>query len=76
MCRLSSREKTSLQDLSKERRPGGAGGPPIGDGDDDEREEGPTGEGLRGWFPGSEGGGAGSQRHLACSSHGSGFLTH
>ncbi|KAM5296910.1 protein phosphatase 1 regulatory subunit 12C isoform 2-T2 [Glossophaga mutica] len=42
VCRLSSREKTSLQDLSKERRPGGAGGPPIGDGDDDEREEGST----------------------------------
>lgn len=45
VCRLSSREKISLQDLSKERRPGGAGGPPIQD-DDDEREEGPTGEGL------------------------------
>ncbi|XP_016073821.1 PREDICTED: protein phosphatase 1 regulatory subunit 12C [Miniopterus natalensis] len=41
VCRLSSREKISLQDLSKERRPGGAGGPPIQD-DDDEREEGPT----------------------------------
>ncbi|XP_015424941.1 PREDICTED: protein phosphatase 1 regulatory subunit 12C [Myotis davidii] len=41
VCRLSSREKISLQDLSKERRPGGAGGPPIRD-DDDEREEGPT----------------------------------
>ena len=34
MCRLSSREKISLQDLSKERRPGGAGGPPIGDEDE------------------------------------------
>ncbi|XP_045435658.1 protein phosphatase 1 regulatory subunit 12C isoform X2 [Pipistrellus kuhlii] len=41
VCRLSSREKISLQDLSKERRPGGAGGPPIRD-DDDEKEEGPT----------------------------------
>ncbi|XP_076986882.1 protein phosphatase 1 regulatory subunit 12C isoform X2 [Tamandua tetradactyla] len=40
VCRLSSREKISLQDLSKERRPGGAGGPPIRD--DDEGEEGPT----------------------------------
>lgn len=39
MCRLSSREKISLQDLSKERRPGGAGGPPIHD--EDEGEEGP-----------------------------------
>lgn len=39
MCRLSSREKISLQDLSKERRPGGAGGPPIRD--EDEGEEGP-----------------------------------
>lgn len=48
MCRLSSREKISLQDLSKERRPGGAGGPPIRD-DDDEREEGPTGEQLGAW---------------------------
>lgn len=47
MCRLSSREKISLQDLSKERRPGGAGGPPIQD--EDEGEEGLTGEG-----PGSE----------------------
>ncbi|XP_052026017.1 protein phosphatase 1 regulatory subunit 12C isoform X1 [Apodemus sylvaticus] len=37
VCRLSSREKISLQDLSKERRPGGAGGPPIGD--EDEGEE-------------------------------------
>ncbi|XP_053770891.1 protein phosphatase 1 regulatory subunit 12C isoform X2 [Desmodus rotundus] len=42
VCRLSSREKISLQDLSKERRPGGAGGPPIRNGDEDEREEGPT----------------------------------
>ncbi|XP_025770213.1 protein phosphatase 1 regulatory subunit 12C [Puma concolor] len=41
VCRLSSREKISLQDLSKERRPGGAGGPPIHD--EDEGEEGPTG---------------------------------
>uniref|UniRef100_A0A8C8Y4L5 Protein phosphatase 1 regulatory subunit n=1 Tax=Panthera leo TaxID=9689 RepID=A0A8C8Y4L5_PANLE len=40
VCRLSSREKISLQDLSKERRPGGAGGPPIHD--EDEGEEGPT----------------------------------
>ncbi|XP_014649691.1 PREDICTED: protein phosphatase 1 regulatory subunit 12C, partial [Ceratotherium simum simum] len=40
VCRLSSREKISLQDLSKERRPGGARGPPIRD--EDEREEGPT----------------------------------
>ncbi|XP_062945488.1 protein phosphatase 1 regulatory subunit 12C isoform X2 [Cynocephalus volans] len=39
VCRLSSREKISLQDLSKERRPGGAGGPPIRD--EDEGEEGP-----------------------------------
>ncbi|KAB0396748.1 hypothetical protein E2I00_009762, partial [Balaenoptera physalus] len=44
VCRLSSREKISLQDLSKERRPGGAGGPPIRD--EDEGEEGPSGEGL------------------------------
>ncbi|XP_054565944.1 protein phosphatase 1 regulatory subunit 12C isoform X2 [Eptesicus fuscus] len=41
VCRLSSREKISLQDLSKERRPAGAGGTPIRD-DDDDREEGPT----------------------------------
>lgn len=34
---MSSREKISLQDLSKERRPGGAGGLPIGD--EDEGEE-------------------------------------
>lgn len=40
VCRLSSREKISLQDLSKERRPGGTGGPLIRD--DDDREEGPT----------------------------------
>ncbi|XP_049756848.1 protein phosphatase 1 regulatory subunit 12C isoform X4 [Elephas maximus indicus] len=40
VCRLSSREKISLQDLSKERRPGGAGGPPIRD--EDEGGEGPT----------------------------------
>nr|XP_027776889.1 protein phosphatase 1 regulatory subunit 12C isoform X1 [Marmota flaviventris] len=40
VCRLSSREKISLQDLSKERRPGGAGGPPIRD--EDEGEEGLT----------------------------------
>ncbi|KAM6222955.1 protein phosphatase 1 regulatory subunit 12C [Rhynchocyon petersi] len=40
VCRLSSREKISLQDLSKERRPGGAGGPPIRD--EEEGEEGPT----------------------------------
>ncbi|XP_012668922.1 protein phosphatase 1 regulatory subunit 12C isoform X2 [Otolemur garnettii] len=41
VCRLSSREKISLQDLSKERRPGGAGEPPIQD--EDEGEEAPTG---------------------------------
>ncbi|XP_053464007.1 protein phosphatase 1 regulatory subunit 12C isoform X3 [Nycticebus coucang] len=41
VCRLSSREKISLQDLSKERRPGGAGEPPIQD--EDEGEEGPMG---------------------------------
>ncbi|XP_046539533.1 protein phosphatase 1 regulatory subunit 12C [Equus quagga] len=40
VCRLSSREKISLQDLSKERRPGGGRGPPIRD--EDEGEEGPT----------------------------------
>eukprot|EP00071_Canis_lupus_P003847 XP_005616221.1 protein phosphatase 1 regulatory subunit 12C isoform X2 [Canis lupus familiaris] len=40
VCRLSSREKISLQDLSKERRPGGTGGPPIQD--EDEGEEGLT----------------------------------
>ncbi|XP_037675996.1 protein phosphatase 1 regulatory subunit 12C isoform X2 [Choloepus didactylus] len=40
VCRLSSREKISLQDLSKERRPEGAGGPPIQD--EDEGDEGPT----------------------------------
>ncbi|XP_044540732.1 protein phosphatase 1 regulatory subunit 12C, partial [Gracilinanus agilis] len=39
VCRLSSREKISLQDLSKERKPGGAGGPPLRD--DEESEEGP-----------------------------------
>ncbi|CAO2627287.1 Protein phosphatase 1 regulatory subunit 12C [Lemmus lemmus] len=36
VCRLSSREKISLQDLSKERRPGGAGGPSIRDEDEGE----------------------------------------
>lgn len=41
VCRLSSREKISLQDLSKERRPGGAGGPPLRD--EDEGEEAPAG---------------------------------
>ncbi|XP_028719334.1 protein phosphatase 1 regulatory subunit 12C isoform X1 [Peromyscus leucopus] len=40
VCRLSSREKISLQDLSKERRPGGAGGPPLRD--EDEGEEAPA----------------------------------
>ncbi|MXQ98438.1 hypothetical protein E5288_WYG015397 [Bos mutus] len=40
VCRLSSREKISLQDLSKERRPGGAGGTPIRD--EDEGEEAPS----------------------------------
>lgn len=34
VCRLSSREKGSLQDLSKERRPTGAGAPPIRDEED------------------------------------------
>ena len=53
MCRLSSREKISLQDLSKERRPGGAGGTPIRD--EDEGEEAPSGEGPGAWTPGSEG---------------------
>ncbi|KAM8790271.1 protein phosphatase 1 regulatory subunit 12C isoform 2-T2 [Rhynchonycteris naso] len=38
VCRLSSREKISLQDLSKERKPRGTRGPPIQD--DDEKEEG------------------------------------
>uniref|UniRef100_A0A8C2UHX1 Protein phosphatase 1 regulatory subunit 12C n=1 Tax=Chinchilla lanigera TaxID=34839 RepID=A0A8C2UHX1_CHILA len=38
VCRLSSREKISLQDLSKERRPGGAGRPPIRD--EEEGDEG------------------------------------
>ena len=52
VCRLSSREKISLQDLSKERRPGGAGGAPIRD--EDEGEEAPSGEGLGAWIPGSE----------------------
>lgn len=45
VCRLSSREKISLQDLSKERRPGGAGGPPIRD--EDEGEEAPAGRDTR-----------------------------
>ncbi|XP_048186137.1 protein phosphatase 1 regulatory subunit 12C isoform X2 [Perognathus longimembris pacificus] len=40
VCRLSSREKNSLQDLSKERRPAGTGGAPIRD--DDDGEESPT----------------------------------
>ncbi|KAM4825644.1 protein phosphatase 1 regulatory subunit 12C [Thomomys bottae] len=40
VCRLSSREKTSLQDLSKERRPAGAGGEPVRD--EEDGEEGPT----------------------------------
>ncbi|XP_021513010.2 protein phosphatase 1 regulatory subunit 12C isoform X2 [Meriones unguiculatus] len=40
VCRLSSREKISLQDLSKERRPGGAGALPIRD--EDEGEEAPA----------------------------------
>ncbi|XP_041510632.1 protein phosphatase 1 regulatory subunit 12C isoform X1 [Microtus oregoni] len=40
VCRLSSREKISLQDLSKERRPGGAGDPLIRD--EDEGEEAPA----------------------------------
>lgn len=54
VCRLSSREKISLQDLSKERRPGGTGGPLIRD--DDDREEDPPGENLGAWTPGSLGG--------------------
>lgn len=66
MCRLSSREKISLQDLSKERRPGGTGGPPIQD-DDDDGEESPSGEGLEAGTPGSEGGGAGFQKQLTYS---------
>ncbi|XP_055001449.1 protein phosphatase 1 regulatory subunit 12C isoform X4 [Sorex araneus] len=41
VCRLSSREKTSLQDLSKERRPEGAGGALVRN--EDEGEEGPAG---------------------------------
>ncbi|XP_051063573.1 protein phosphatase 1 regulatory subunit 12C isoform X4 [Phodopus roborovskii] len=41
VCRLSSREKISLQDLSKERRPGGAGGSSVRD--EDEGEEAPAG---------------------------------
>lgn len=45
VCRLSSREKISLQDMSKERRPGGAGGPPIRD--EDEGEEAPAGRDTR-----------------------------
>lgn len=73
MCRLSSREKISLQDLSKERRPGGTGGPPIQD--DDDGEEGPSGKGLGARTPGSEGGGAGFQKQLAYSSDHSHFLT-
>ncbi|XP_027834604.2 protein phosphatase 1 regulatory subunit 12C isoform X1 [Ovis aries] len=40
VCRLSSREKISLQDLSKERRPGGTGGTPIRD--EDEGEDAPS----------------------------------
>lgn len=47
MCRLSSREKISLQDLSKERRPGGAGGSLIRD--EDEGEEAPAGRDTRLW---------------------------
>ncbi|XP_075392912.1 protein phosphatase 1 regulatory subunit 12C isoform X2 [Tenrec ecaudatus] len=39
VSRLSSREKISLQDLSKERRPAGSGGPPLQD--EDEAEEAP-----------------------------------
>lgn len=51
MCRLSSREKISLQDLSKERRPEGAGDALIRD--DEEGEEGPKGRGAP-KIPGSE----------------------
>ncbi|XP_069918866.1 protein phosphatase 1 regulatory subunit 12C isoform X5 [Oryctolagus cuniculus] len=44
VCRLSSREKTSLQDLSKERRPGAAGTRPLRDEEEgeEEGEEGPA----------------------------------
>lgn len=73
VCRLSSREKISLQDLSKERRPGGSGGPPIQD--DDDGEEGSSGEGLGAGTPGSEGGGAGSQKQLVYSCDRSHLLT-
>ncbi|XP_036603555.1 protein phosphatase 1 regulatory subunit 12C [Trichosurus vulpecula] len=38
VCRLSSREKISLQDLSKERRPGGTGAPPLRDEEEGEEE--------------------------------------
>ncbi|XP_078002163.1 protein phosphatase 1 regulatory subunit 12C isoform X2 [Phascolarctos cinereus] len=38
VCRLSSREKISLQDLSKERRPGGTRAPPLRDEEDGEEE--------------------------------------
>uniref|UniRef100_A0A4X2K3V1 Protein phosphatase 1 regulatory subunit 12C n=1 Tax=Vombatus ursinus TaxID=29139 RepID=A0A4X2K3V1_VOMUR len=46
VCRLSSREKISLQDLSKERRPGGTGAPLLRD--EEEGEEEPPGEEPRG----------------------------
>lgn len=51
VCRLSSREKISLQDLSKERRPEGAGDALIRD--DEDGEEGPKGRGAS-KIPGSE----------------------
>ncbi|XP_072463704.1 protein phosphatase 1 regulatory subunit 12C isoform X4 [Notamacropus eugenii] len=38
VCRLSSREKISLQDLSKERRPGGTGAPLLRDEEEGEEE--------------------------------------
>ncbi|XP_051846925.1 protein phosphatase 1 regulatory subunit 12C [Antechinus flavipes] len=47
VCRLSSREKISLQDLSKERRPGGSGAPPLRDEEEGE-EEGPEPSALNG----------------------------
>ncbi|XP_074163393.1 protein phosphatase 1 regulatory subunit 12C isoform X2 [Sminthopsis crassicaudata] len=48
VCRLSSREKISLQDLSKERRPGGSGAPPLRDEEEEGEEEGPEPSALNG----------------------------
>lgn len=73
VCRLSSREKISLQDLSKERRPGGTGEPLIQD--DDDGEEALSGEGLGAGTPRYEGGGAGSQKQMAYSCDHSHLLT-